>query len=347
MGDKVQELIRIQQIIAPEITKIIQLRYDILRAILYNQPIGRRNLASQLKLGERVIRGEISFLQELNLLHINQWGMTLTEEGERITSYLEEYIRQFGGLSSLEKKICRYLNLPEVIIIPGDSDVNPMVKSDLGRAGARYLKNKLQPKQILAVTGGTTLAEVAEALGNMRFKMDVLVVPARGGLGEKVEIQANTIAAQIAEHLGGDYKLLHVPDNLSPAALRTLQNEPGIKEILDLIAEADLVVHGIGTIEEMSSRRGLGEEEVKRIISKGAVGEALGYYIDSKGKIVDVISSIGLHLEDLKKSKLVVAIAGGKKKAAAILACMYASPQSTLITDQGAAEEIVRLIEEK
>jgi central glycolytic genes regulator len=90
----VQELIRIQQKIAPEVTGIIQQRYDILRTILYNQPIGRRSLAVKLRLGERIIRGEVDFLQELNLLRINQWGMTLTEEGEELLSSLEQYIRQ-------------------------------------------------------------------------------------------------------------------------------------------------------------------------------------------------------------------------------------------------------------
>lgn len=341
-----QELIRIQQKIAPEVTGIIQRRYDILRAILYHQPIGRRSLASQLKLGERIIRGEVDFLQELNLLRINQWGMTLTEDGEKIAFHLEQYIRQLGGLSSLEQRISKSLNLPRVVVVPGDADLNPMVKKDLGRAVARYLKSHLEPGQVIAVAGGTTLAEVAEALGNMRFKMNVLVVPARGGLGEQVEIQANTIAARIAEHLGGEYRLLHIPDYLSPAALETLQNESGIREIIDLIVSSDLVVHGIGTVNEMVIRRGFKESEIKKIIDKGAVGEALGYYIDSEGKIVDVINSIGLHLNDLRRTKLVIAAAGGKNKAAAILACMYASPRSVLITDQGAAEEMLNLMED-
>jgi central glycolytic genes regulator len=345
-GKRVQELIRIQQKIAPEVTGIIQQRYDILRTILYNQPIGRRSLAVKLRLGERIIRGEVDFLQELNLLRINQWGMTLTEEGEELLSSLEQYIRQLGDLSSLEQAISKALKLPQVVIVPGDASVNPMVKKDLGRATARYLKEFLQPGQIMAVTGGTTLAEVAEALENMRFKIKVQVVPARGGLGEQVGIQANTIAARIADHLEGEYRLLHVPDYLSPAALKTLQREAGIREILDLIASSDLVVHGIGTVSEMAARRGFEETKIKKVIDKGAVGEALGYYINSEGKIVDVINSVGLHLKDLKKSKLVVAVAGGKNKAAAILACMYASPQSILITDQGAAEEMMRLMEE-
>ncbi|KHF30039.1 Central glycolytic genes regulator [Anoxybacillus sp. BCO1] len=47
------------------------------------------------------------------------------------------------------------------------------------------------------MTGGTTLAAVAEMMTPDAKYRDVLFVPARGGLGEDVTNQANTICARM------------------------------------------------------------------------------------------------------------------------------------------------------
>ena len=42
-----------------------------------------------------------------------------------------------------------------------------------------------------------------------------VVVPARGGLGDNVELQANTIATVLAQRMGASYRQLYVPDSVS------------------------------------------------------------------------------------------------------------------------------------
>ena len=76
-------------------------------------------------------------------------------------------------------------------------------------------------------------------------KREVMVVPAREA-SVKVEKQANTVAANIAERLGGTYRLLHVPDDVGEDVIASLCGDPKIKEMLDLIKETDMVLHGIG-----------------------------------------------------------------------------------------------------
>ena len=61
------------------------------------------------------------------------------------------------------------------------------------------------------------------------------MLPARGGMARNVEIQANTLVANLADKIGGNYELLHAPDNLSNAALETILNEKDIKDIIDKI----------------------------------------------------------------------------------------------------------------
>ena len=54
-----QEILDLQRKIVPELVEVLEKRYNVLRTIFYNQPIGRRMLASELNLGERVVRNEI------------------------------------------------------------------------------------------------------------------------------------------------------------------------------------------------------------------------------------------------------------------------------------------------
>lgn len=331
--------------IAPEIAELVEKRYTILRNIYFVQPVGRRALAARLRLPERTVRNEIELLREQGLLVSNPAGMEVTVAGERILGELKEYVRELRGLSDLERRLSRLLGLQQMIIVPGDSDEDETVKKEMAKATARYLKTVLLDGEVLAVTGGTTLAEVARSFPTSVEKRDVMVVPARGGLGEEVEKQANTVAANIAQRLGGVYRLLHVPDDVGDDVIASLCSDPKIKEMLDLIKEADMVLHGIGSAKEMAKRRGLSEADLELLRDKEAVGEAFGYYFNMQGDIVYSTSSVGLRMEDLTKIDKVVAVGGGHSKAEAALAVMSNRYQHVCITDEGAARLMLAHLE--
>ena len=115
---------------------------------------------------------------------------------------------------------------------------------------------------------------------------NVLVVPARGGLGEEMEQQAGTIAARIANSLGAQYRLLHIPDNLEESTAQVLLQDSHVHGIIQTIKSSDILVHGIGSALEMASRRNFTSAELEQLRESGAVGEALRYYFDKAGKIV-------------------------------------------------------------
>ena len=105
---------------------------------------------------------------------------------------LADYVRKLQGLNSLEQLLCSKLNIGRVVIIPGDSDQEEVVKREIGRAAARILSRLLGDgkKHIVAVSGGTTMAALAANISGSHPQ--TVVVPARGGLGDNVELQANT-----------------------------------------------------------------------------------------------------------------------------------------------------------
>lgn len=327
--------------IAPEVKELVERRHMVLQTISFAQPVGRRALASALGWPERMVRKEIDFLRETQLIVSDAAGMMVTPAGEHVLEELKRVVKEFHGLTELEKELQTRLNLKRVIIVPGDSDQDDSVKKEIATVTARWLAEELRPGDVLAVTGGTTLAEVAMSFPPIEEKRDVIVVPARGGLGEEVELQANTVAAGIATHLGGSYRLLHVPDDLGKDAIASIAGDPKIKALMELIRSARIVLHGIGTAEEMAKRRGLAQEYVEILNRRKAVGEAFGYYFDRDGNIVFTTSSVGLRFEDLEGVELVVAVGGGRSKADAALAVLSTRHQDVYITDEGAATEML------
>ncbi|SDH66697.1 sugar-binding transcriptional regulator [Alteribacillus bidgolensis] len=338
-----RNLIELQKKLQPDVLEVMEKRYQILQYLRLKQPVGRRTLAASLDVSERILRSEVMFLKEQGLVHVGSGGMTLTEEGEDLLEGLEGVMKSVSGLQDLEERLARALHVNQAIIVSGNSDRYSWVKKEMGRACVQQMKEKLAPKDIVAVAGGTTLAAVAEMMSPDSNLEEVSFVPARGGLGEKVEIQSNTISSTMAQKAHGKYRLLHVPDQLSDETRESLILEPGIKELLSIIRQAKMVVHGVGEAETMAARRKTKAETLGSLKDKEAAAEAFGYYFDRAGQIVHKENTVGLQLDDLTNEQFVITVAGGASKAEAITAYMKHRPSDVLITDEGAAQAILDL----
>ncbi|NMB19785.1 MAG: hypothetical protein GX979_02880 [Firmicutes bacterium] len=318
-------------------------RYNLLKVIQSEAPIGRRFIASRLGSSERVIRGELDVLRDQGLIVTSSVGVRLSAQGEKVLMVLQAMIREFHDFDYLERKLAAALGVGKMIIVPGDVDSNVSGKRDLAEATARYLKDVLKDGDILAVSGGTTLARVAEAVSGQDLPRNITVVPVRGGLGEDARIHANSIAVSLAESLRGSYRQLQAPEDVSPCYLEQIISEPRIREVIALGRRANVLVHGIGTAEEMARRRGFDDESLMELIAEGAVGEAFGCYFDAQGNIVRNTSSVGLRLEDLERIPLVITVGGGRSKAWAVMAVLSRGYCDVCITDEGVARRLMSI----
>lgn len=341
------DILKIQQKIVPELLEVLQKRYFILRTIYYNAPVGRRILANILGIGERIVRTEINFLKKQNLIEITSEGMKATLEGEEVLDQLKSFIHDITGLYDVEAYLKKYLDLDEVFVVPGDVDENNVVINEIGRTAAKYIKDILKDNNIIALTGGSSIKSIIDNIPYIKDLNDVMVVPARGGMGRNVEMQSNTLAADLAKKINANYKMLHVPDNLSDSALMTILKEESIKEVVDHINNADIIIYGIGRAKRMAEKRGLSGEIIEKLEVMGAVGEAFGCYFNINGDIVFSTPTIGIKNEQMAKVEKSIAIAGGKRKAKAIIATEKYSNNSVLFTDEGAAREMMRILSEE
>lgn len=340
-GLKVKDILKLQKLIVPELVEVLEKRYNVLRTIYHNQPIGRRVLANQLNLGERVVRNEINFLKAQNLIDINTPGMTITEEGQKVVNELKEFIHEIKGLFDVEIAVKNLLGLKGVVIVPGNVEENQAVLKDLGKATATYIKSIIKKDNIVAVTGGTTIRAVVEEFPQLTKKSDVLVVPARGGMGKKVESQANNLAALLAKKLNGSYRMLHIPENISSEVLDSLLKEHDIKEIVEYIHKADILIYGIGNAIEMAEKRNVSEEQVQKLLDLKAVGEAFGCYFNKNSEVVLENTSIGIKTQYAKKINTHIAVAAGENKVESIISAARHNSNVVLFTDEAAGRKII------
>ncbi len=340
-----QEILELQKKIVPELVNTLEKRYNVLRTICHNQPIGRRVLAEMLNTGERTVRTEIGFLKDQGLIEINASGMTVTSEGIELIYKLNDFIHEIKGLSEVEKKIETLLNLKKVIVVPGDIEENPLVLKDLGKACANYVKDVLEDNSIIALTGGSTLKEVVEAFPKITNLSKIQVVPARGGMGKKVETQANTLAATLAQKLNGTYKMLHISENLSLDILDTLLKEEAVKAVIDTIHKADILIYGIGNAVQMAKKRGVPQAEIDNLINKGAVGEAFGCYFNKDSEIISETTAVGIKINEARKIKTHIAVAGGHNKIESIISTEFNDINGILVTDEATAHGMLERLE--
>ena len=337
--------VQLMQTLAPDLAQEMSLRALVLERVGAMAPVGRRQLAARLSLTEREIRSAANTLKEGGFISFDASGMTLTVRGQDVLPSVKEFTRALRGLTELESQLAAALNVGRVCIVSGDADADESVQGEVGRAAAQRVRSLLHNGSTMAVTGGSTIAAVARAM-SAGTAMRVMVVPARGGLGRAdVTTQANTLAAEIAGRLGGSHRLIHLPDHMDEAAKQEMLRLPDVREVMELIQRADVILHGIGCAQDNIRETKLSAAQTRKLLEDGAVGEAFGSYFDREGKCLLESSSIGVDLARLSPSSRMIAVACGRQKAEAIIAVLRHDRHELLVTDEGAAREMLRLLQ--
>jgi deoxyribonucleoside regulator len=246
----------------------------------------------------------------------------------------------------LERKIERLYDLREVVCI--DSVGLESSKKQLGEAAANYLLRMVKDGQIIGVSSGTTLYEMAKALNSPQIYPSVTVVPLVGGVGnERVDIHANSLVAKMGDSLQANYELLHVPVMVdSKEAKEVLMRQPTIQKTIQLAEKSNIAVVGIGGSPEHSTmvKSYLGSDHQEITQDEGIVGDICYNFINKFGKSIPNTWNdrvIAMDLEKLKKIPLVIGVASGLEKVNSIKAALEGNLVHVLVTDEATANALL------
>lgn len=254
----------------------------------------------------------------------------------------------------LENILIERFGLNSAMVVPDlieDCENTDRDYTAIGAAGARFLQTCLENKatKSIGIGKGRTLTSTVKQLCKIDRK-DVETYSIAGSLYRSFAANPYDVVLQLSRHIGGRGYFLPVPYIATNAAEKTqFQSQNFVQQLLAKAQNADLFIIGIGALHKGShvvSTGMISESERQDLCAKGAVSDLLGSFIDINGKMVDVPVNklmLGLHYTDLK-AKQVLALAGGSDKAEAILAALRAGMITDLITDEAAANEVVKLL---
>ena len=134
------------------------------------------------------------------------------------------------------------------------------------------------------------------------------------------------------------YKLLHIPENVSLEVLDGLLKRKQIKEVIETIHNADILIYGIGNAIQMARKEEY-QKNILKNLKNGAVGEAFGCYFNKDSKVVSENTAIGININDAKKINTHIAVAAGKNKVEAIIATEMNNTNAVLVTDEAAGQK--------
>lgn len=221
----------------------------------------------------------------------------------------------------------------------------------LGELGARFLNTCLHNDQVIAVSWGKSLCELVQALDNVPLH-NVQVVQVSGSAGSRQPLtDGHELARLLAHKLNGTAHYLPAPMIVDePLTRDQLLKDSSIRPVLDLAKNADLTLIGIGSPDVETSgfiRAGyLSAQALSSIARTGAVGDIFANFFDIYGQPVALDLSarhVGLNLDQLRRAKRVIAVAGGEYKASAILGALRLGCIDVLITDEAAAIKVLTL----
>ena len=226
---------------------------------------------------EELTQTEIAQRLGLSTAKVNRLLQQAREQG-----YVNITIRTpFQQLFDLEDRLKAVFGLQDVIVIPAVAESGSSPLNALGAVAADFLLAHLRDGDVLAITPGTTVQAVAQAIEATR-PYQVEVVPILGAVQGPIESDMNYLATNLAERLGGKAYQLHAPAFVDTREhCEILRSMGPVKEILDIARRANIALLGVGTVDAEVSRfvqfTALSAEDLKHIAEDcGGVGEISG-----------------------------------------------------------------------
>ncbi len=255
-----------------------------------------------------------------------------------------------GTFADLETALRERYSLTEAIVIDCSEDRDGAIMARIGEAAAHFLEVTLQQDEIIGVSSWSqTILKMVDNIHPLKNGKAKYIVQILGGMGEApAQAHATQLTARLAKLTGGEPRLLLVQGiTSSREAKLVMLADPFVRGTMDLFGRLSLAIIGIGAVEPSELLAGSGNvfsrQEMAMLQEAGAVGEISFRFYDRDGKPVETPLNervIGITLEELKKTRRVMALAGGESKTQAIAGALRMGIINILVTDKFTAARL-------
>lgn len=253
--------------------------------------------------------------------------------------------------NELEQMLKRNYRLKEAIVLNSKNYTYPQVLELMGVLAAEYVNKELKKNQVIGISWGRSVAATIEALQSDRLLCPEIVQIIGGVLVQKPLIDVSALTNKMIGKFNGTGIYLNAPLYMEDVeAAFHLKQQAAIFYALNKARNADMIITGIGEVcAETFDYMWTGfnnRAELNSLQPNGAAGFMCAQTYNSQGEICCEEFNrkvVGLTLDELRKSKQVVAVSGSKRKAPAVLGALRGGFIDVLITDFQCISEVVRL----
>lgn len=299
--------------------------------------------ASWLYYEEGLTQGEIAEVMGTSRPTVNAYLADARARGIVNISIAYDKLRA----AALSVALAERFGLDDCLIIPGEGGTRSLIDR-LGAAGAQALPRLVHSGDTIAITWGRTMLALAAASDPLNL-LDLTVVQATGSTTAAIPYTPEACATRLADSIGARFVPLSAPAVVSsPAARRTLMGERVIAEQFHTLGKTDCAIFGVSSLRPDSTVHSSGffDDPLHRDGQyAAAVGSLAGRFIDASGAPLSGPLEeriIGIALDDLRRVRTRMLVAGGYDKIPAILASLRGGYVSVLVTDSATGEGLLR-----
>jgi DNA-binding transcriptional regulator LsrR (DeoR family) len=251
--------------------------------------------------------------------------------------------------AEIEQKLERRYGLGEALVVTPSSYTPQVLVGELGPVAAACLTRGLQGSEVVAVSWGTAVLSVVDALQPASLP-EVRVVQLIGGLGElEARTHGADLVRRMAQTLGARPRLIHAPGIVKDRVVRdALVLDPQVADTLELAGQADVALVGLGVLAPnstlLANAKTLTAAEVEELRTCGVAGDIALQFFDGDGHRVGHPiheRTVGTSLETIKGIRRIIGVAGGPEKVAVIRAALRGSLINVLVTDDQTAGQLL------
>ncbi|NMM65169.1 sugar-binding transcriptional regulator [Clostridium sp. P21] len=304
-----------------------QLSVEVAR-LYYQSDYSQQQIASQLGISRPTISRLLNYAKEKGYVKIS-------------------IIDPFADLDKLAYQLKEKYGLNDVRVVFSPKDDYTSIREYISKEAAEYLEETIKNGDIIGVSWGTTMYEVAKRLTGQNLK-GVEVVQLKGGISHsEVNTYAYETASLFAEAFQTVPRYLPLPVIFDNAVVKEMvEKDRHIKSIMQMGKESNIAIFTVGTVRDgaLFFRLGYLTEEEENSLKQKSVGDICSRFFDENGEICDEeidSRTIAVSLDALRQKEKAILVAGGKRKEKAIRGALKGRNANVLITDQFTAKRLL------
>jgi DNA-binding transcriptional regulator LsrR (DeoR family) len=208
----------------------------------------------------------------------------------------------------------------------------------------------IQPKMIVGIGRGRTLAELAYGLSRVPNNCyDLKLVQLLGDIDINYSPARSTeITRLLSETYNGKAYYLNAPALVADVNLgMALMKSSTIQQVVRFYNSLDFAIAGVGTLANspLVISGLLRPADIRKLARAGAVGDICGHFYNINGDLLDHVYSgiaIGISWEQLRNCGKLLVVATGKDKVEPLLGILRTGTVDILVTDENTAQELLR-----